>query len=398
MAINRLEKSKCTGCYACYNACPKNCITMERDEEGFAYPKINLDQCNDCGLCESSCPILNKVITKQNESKPAVYAAWSLNEEVRVNSTSGGLFSELAIYILNQGGYVCGARYGENQKIEHCLIQSVHDLSSIRQSKYAQSEVGLVYKEIRERLNNSETVLFCGTPCECAGLINFLKIKYEKLFVIDFVCRGSNSPKVYEKFLEYLEVKHRSKVKKVWFKNKTYGWNRFSTKVEFEDGQSYLEDRNHDIYILGYIKYNLYMRPSCANCQFKELRVSDITLADFWGVKLSDPSLDIEKGTSLVMIHSSKGNDLFEHIKANIFCESKTMEEALAGNSSIFTSPVMSSKRNYFFKNLDFMPYNELMKKCYKEKLSVKFKKNLKRVLRCCDFLVSRAIKTLKIL
>jgi len=383
MAINRLEKSKCTGCYACYNACPKNCITMEKDEEGFAYPKINLEQCNDCGLCESSCPILNKVIIKQNDGKPVVYAAWSLNEEIRVNSTSGGIFSEFAIHILNKGGYICSARYGENQKIEHCLINSVHDLSSIRQSKYAQSDVGLVYKEIRKLLNNNETVLFCGTPCECAGLINFLKKNYEKLIVIDFVCRGSNSPKVYEKFLEYLEVKHHSKVKKVWFKNKTYGWNRFSTKVEFEDGQNYLEDRNHDIYILGYIKYNLYMRPSCANCQFKELsRVSDITLADFWGVKLSDSSLDIEKGTSLVMINSCKGNDLFEQIKTNIFWESKTMEDALAGNASILISPVMSPKRDYFFKNLDSMSYNELMKRCCKEKISVELKSIVKRILK----------------
>jgi Coenzyme F420-reducing hydrogenase, beta subunit len=383
MAVNKLEKMKCTGCYACYNICPNNCISMEKDFEGFYYPKIDIELCTNCGLCESRCPILNKVKANDKFSIPTVYAAWSLNDEIRVNSTSGGIFSELAINILNKGGNVCGAMYGEYHKIEHSLINSVNDLALIRQSKYAQSDVGIAYRKIKELLNNNETVLFCGTPCQCAGLINFLNKKYENLVIIDFVCRGANSPKVYEKFLNYLEETHNSKVKKVWFKNKTYGWNRFSTKVEFEDGQNYLEDRYNDLYIVGYIKYNLYMRPSCADCQYKQFpRVSDITLADFWGIKLSNNSLDIEKGTSLVMINSSKGRDIFEQIKANIFCESKSLDDTLSGNPSILKSPVMNPKRNYFFKNLDTMPYDKLMKKCCKETFSIRTIRKTKRILK----------------
>lgn len=379
MSVEKLEKNRCTGCYACYNACQKNCISMNRDSEGFPYPQIDTDSCANCGLCERVCPVLNKLKVKTNKSVPDVYAAWSLNNKIRVNSTSGGIFSELALKFLETGGYICGARYGENQHIEHCIVNSSDGLEKIRQSKYAQSDVGYIYRDIKQLLVKGEKILFCGTPCECAGLLNYLNKKYDNLLIIDFVCRGSNSPKVYEKFLEYLEAKYHSKIKKVWFKNKTYGWNRFSTKVEFENGESYIEDRNNDMYIVGYIHYNLYMRPSCADCHYKTFpRVSDITLADFWGVKLTDSARDVEKGTSLVMLNSQKGVELFNRIKDSIFYEKKTLDDTLKGNPSILKSPVMNSKRDYFLKHLDDMPFEKLMRKCCRDNLSTRVKRKIK--------------------
>ena len=220
--IDKLKKEECTACAACVNICPKKCISMKEDEEGFEYPRIDFEKCIQCGLCEKICPILNKQKKEKYTDKPSVYAAWSLDEEIRFNSTSGGVFSELAKAILEKNGYVCGARYNENNMIEHTVINKKEDLEKIRQSKYAQSSIGKVYIKIKELLEKDNFVLFCGTPCECAGLSNFLKKDYEKLYLCDFVCRGSNSPKVYKKFLEYLEKKYKSKIKKVWFKNKKY--------------------------------------------------------------------------------------------------------------------------------------------------------------------------------
>ncbi len=392
MIVNELAKDKCTGCYACSNICPKNCITMKRDMEGFVYPMIDTKQCIECGLCGKTCPAINVVHNSENTKVPKVFAAWSLNEKIRVESTSGGVFSELALNALKKNSYLCGAQYGKDHHIEHCVVNTEEGLNKIRQSKYAQSDVGDNYKRVKELLQDGQKVLFCGTPCECAGLINFLGRKYDNLTIVDFVCRGSNSPKVYEKFLKYLENKYQSKISRVWFKNKTYGWNRFSTKVEFENGQDYLEDRFNDIYIVGYIRYNLYMRPSCANCQYKEFpRVSDITLADFWGVKLKDQEKNIENGTSLVMINSAHGEEIFEEIKENLFYEEKTLKDTLEGNPSILTSPVMNPKREYFFKNLDRMEFDVLAKKCFREKTTWKtvikkliprpVKKGLKKML-----------------
>lgn len=379
MAVDKLDKNKCTGCYSCYNGCPKNCISMKRDGEGFSYPQIDTDSCVNCGICEQVCPALNKITIETNKSIPNVYAAWSLNNEIRVDSTSGGIFSELALKFIETGGYICGARYGKNHHIEHCIVNSEDGLKKIRQSKYAQSDVGYAYRDIKQLLLKNERLLFCGTPCECAGLLNYLNKKYDNLFIIDFVCRGANSPKVYEKFLGYLEERYHSKIKRVWFKNKTFGWNRFSTKVEFENGQAYLEDRNNDMYIVGYIQHNLYMRPSCAKCQYKDFpRVSDITLADFWGVKLSNPMLDIENGTSLVMLNSQKGVELFNKIKSCIFCEEKTLNDTLKGNPSILESPTMNSKREYFFKNLDNMPFEKLFRKCCYDNMSARVRRKIK--------------------
>lgn len=361
--IDVLDKEECTACAACVNICPKKCIYMERDEEGFEYPKIDKEKCINCGLCEKICPIINNKKQYEN-SKPRIYAAWSLDEEIRYNSTSGGIFSEIAKIILNKNGFICGARYNEQNLVEHTIVNDNEGLKKIRQSKYTQSSIGLVYVKIKELLEKENWVLFCGTPCECAGLLNFLGKDYEKLVICDFVCRGSNSPKVYMKFLNYLESKYKSKIKKVWFKNKTYGWNRFSTKIEFENGKEYLKDRYSDLYIRGYIEENLYMRPSCSNCKFKGMsRKSDITLADFWGVKLEHKGMDIEKGTSLVMVNSKKGEEIFEEIKSNIFFEEKTIEEALEKNPSIIKEAKKSKNRDEFMNQLDDMPINKLIKK-----------------------------------
>jgi len=352
---------------------------MQTDGEGFLYPSINFNACSLCNLCERICPSLSS-LRNRNEYKPQIKAAWSLNEDVRFHSTSGGIFTEIAQSIIkNNNGYVIGARYTEDQLVEHYIIDTIEDIHLLRQSKYLQSNKTFIYKEIKKLLKNNKTVLFVGTPCEVSGLLNYLEKYYENLIVCDFVCLGANSPKVYLRYLNMLEKKYQSKVKKVWFKNKTYGWNKFCTKIEFENGDFYLQDRYSDHFMKGYIGlHKLYMRPCCECCKYKSIpRISDITLADFWGIGDKDSSLDPDKGTSLIMINSKKGHFLFNSIKENIFNIDCELKDALVGNPAIFNSAKMDSKRKLFFQEIDFLEFDQLINKYTKDSLWIKMKKIL---------------------
>lgn len=354
--VSEIAKEKCTGCGACQSVCPLKCITMQPDEKGFLYPQVEIRHCVNCGKCSMVCPVENKVERKMNDVEPETWAAWSLEHNIRYESTSGGVFTELALEVLRQKGYVCGARYNEEHMVEHIMINKVSDLGKIRQSKYVQSDTKKVYIEAEEYLKKGEYVLFCGTPCECAGMYNYLGKEYDNLLCVDFVCRGSNSPKVYKLFLQSLEEKYGSKVSRVWFKNKALGWRRFSTRVEFENGEVYSEDRYTDLYIRGYIAANLYMRDSCADCQYKTMpRISDITLGDFWGIKTESVGAETDGGTSLVMLNSSKGREIFKRIQHRLFVNKRTFSEACNGNKCILESPKFNEKANIFWQDVDVM-------------------------------------------
>lgn len=361
-----LIKKHCTACGACNNICPNNSIKMIADDEGFFYPSIDKEKCINCNLCKNSCPILNKLDCK-NKSHPRVYAAWSLDNEVRFNSTSGGVFTEFAKTVISKGGYVAGARYNKSHLVEHYIINAESEITLLRQSKYVQSQIGFVFKDIKKLLDKDKFVMFVGTPCESAGLLRFLNKSYENLLLCDFICRGANSPKAYFKYLESLKKQYSSNVKKVWFKNKINGWNKFCTKIEFENGNEYYADRYTDLFMRGYLKYNLYIRPSCSECNFKGFpRYSDITLADFWGVKLNDESIDTDKGTSLVIINSEKGKKYFDGLDDRIFKEESSLQAALSFNQCAVKSVDMGEKRDYFFSKIDEMDFDELMNKIIK--------------------------------
>lgn len=342
---------------------------METDKEGFWYPVINQTVCTECGACTNVCPVLHVPQRERNkreigileeENNPPIYAAWSLDQEIRYHSTSGGVFSELALTVFEEGGCVCGAIYDDQHMVKHAIVDKAENLAKLRQSKYVQSDMGAIYKEIGSLLNQGKKMLFCGSPCQCAGVFRYCKesgIDMGNLYLVDFICRGANSPKVYRKFLDELEGEHKSGVKKVWFKNKTYGWNRFSTKVEFENGEVYLEDRYHDAYIRGYIEENLFIRPSCAACHFKGMqRFSDLTLADFWGIQLKDISQNSDGGTSMAMIHTDKGQALWDSVASKVFSEAKGLEEAAMGNACLYNSALPGIHREQFMADLDKMP------------------------------------------
>ncbi len=337
--IESVEKSSCTGCGVCANACTS--ITMRADEEGFLYPAVNRATCSDCGNCVACCPVICPPPLPEKQKDHQVYAAWSLDEKVRYNSTSGGVFTELAKVILQHNGYVVGARYNNNHLVEHTMITRIEDIAKLRQSKYVQSETKNIYMKVEEALQTKKPVLFVGTPCQCVGLKTFLQKSYKNLIICDFICRGVNSPKVYLKYLKELEEKYGSRIKQVWFKNKTYGWNKFCTKIIFEDGQEYLGGRDTDPFMYGYIKQdlNLYMRPSCGNCKFKgERRPVDITLGDFWGVNLHESNRSTDYGVSVVIVATPKGRHYLELCEEVLYLEKHVIQEVIPYNKCIIES------------------------------------------------------------
>lgn len=364
--VDKIERKICTGCGACENICPVKAVFMNTDREGFWYPNIDRQTCIECGQCAAVCPVYQEktgIVTDRCEDSPLIYAAWSLNKDIRYHSTSGGVFSELALEVLASGGYISGAVYDKKQRVKHIVTNEKSELERIRQSKYVQSDMGNIYREIGSLLEKRKTVLFCGSPCQCAGVVQYCRekqISSEKLYLIDFICRGANSPKVYRKFLNELEEKYQSEIKKVWFKNKAYGWNRFSTRIDFDNGEQYLQDRYHDAYIRGYIEESLYIRPSCGCCRFKSLhRIADITLADFWGVHLEGQMLESDGGTSMVMLHTQKGRALWSGIQNNVYQVKKEIDEVIAGNFCFENSVKHGVNRDNFMQDLDAIPVIE---------------------------------------
>lgn len=378
--IDKALNCNCTGCSACVNACPVSAIAFVPNDKGFLIPKVDESKCIKCTKCLAVCPSLSP-LQKEGYREPAVFAAWNEDEAIRVDSTSGGVYSALAEEIISRGGYVIGAEYDGKFEVRHTIINSQKEIKKQRQSKYAQSNLGLIFRDVKKLLDAGALVLFCGTPCQSAGLQKYLNKDYDKLFCCDFICRGVISPKVYQKFLADICPSENS-LRKVHFKNKDFGWNRFSTKLTFEDGSFYQKDRNDDYYMRGYLRHNLYLRDCCYHCDYKSLpRISDISLGDFWGIGNYDPSLDNEQGTSVVLINSEKGITLFGWASNRLVSTERKIEEVLSGNSCLLNSAVCGEYRDYFFKKMDKVPFPKLIELIDEKSLKLSTKDKLLWVL-----------------
>lgn len=362
------NKVDCCGCNACGDICPTNAITFKNDIEGFWYPEVNTDKCINCHLCEKTCPMLHKADSVIRFDVPKVYAAYSKDEEIRIDSTSGGIFSVLGQNQYNKGSYVGGAVYNEDHTVSQIMNNEPSSLGKLRSSKYLQSNATNVYKKIKKLLSEQKRVLFCGTPCQIQALYRFLGNRdYDNLVTIDFICRGVNSPKVFLSYMKMLETQFGAKANRIKFKAKEWGWHRFSMRVNFENGKEYCKDRYHDLFFIGYLQSGNFARPSCYDCPFKGFpQKSDITLADFWGIENIDPTMDQDKGTSLVMVNSKKGEQLFNEIKNDIVWKQFTLEQARLCNPAMDSSLTPSNdNRNEFFNALDKDTFDKVAKRYF---------------------------------
>lgn len=365
----RIEsKEECCGCNACGDVCPKHAISFETDVEGFWYPKIDESKCINCGLCEKVCPVIHPADGVKRFEIPRVYAAYTKDEETRLDSTSGGIHSMLAKAMYVKGAFVGGAVYNEDHSVSQIIDDNPERLHEIRSSKYLQSNSEGVYKAIKKQLKEGKEVFFCGTPCQIHALYKYLGCEeIDNLTTCDFICRGVNSPKAFIKYMEMLERQYGAKAKKIKFKAKKWGWHNFSLRVEFENGKEYCKDRWHDLFFIGYLQAGIFTRPSCYQCHFKGFpQKSDITLADFWGIEKIDKAMDQDKGTSLVMVNSEKGMTLFNAIKDSIIYREFSIEDARQGNPAMEDSlKAANPNREEFFEALDKEKFEIVAKKYF---------------------------------
>lgn len=373
--IDIKEKHNCCGCGACVQICPKQCISMSADNEGFLYPHVNNVICIDCGLCERVCPVIN-----QNEPKEplAVYAAKNTNEEIRLKSSSGGIFTLLAEQVIADNGVVFGARFNENWEVIHDYTETVEGLEPFRGSKYVQSIIGDNFKVAKQFLNNGRKVLFSGTPCQIAGLKKFLRKDYENLLTVEVVCHGVPSPMVWRDYLDYKRAKRAAGkntvssslnelpvITGISFRDKTNGWKKFGFKICYAASEAAensvsksanianceITPFNEDIFMKGFLK-NLYLRPSCYHCAARQGKSgADISIADYWGVQTIHPEIDDDKGTGLVLINTKQGANYYNLITNKIKSLISSYDKAVMQNPCIVKSVKEPNRRQQFWQN-----------------------------------------------
>lgn len=354
--ISLIDNKKCTGCGACYNKCPVNAIEMKLDAEGFFFPVVN-ETCVDCGQCYNVCPVV-KPVDKNKE--PESYAVWA-DDETRLKSSSGGMFSLLSKVVFDKGGVVFGARYSEDYRsVYHAKAENMEELVPLRGSKYVQSSTELTYRDAEKYLKENRVVLYTGCPCQIAGLYNYLGKDYDNLYTADLVCHGANSVTAYQSFIK--EYSNGKDIAKVDFRDKKhYGWST-TISMDFKDGSekksSFKDTKWYDGFLEGIINRN-----NCYSCPYASAsRVADITMADCWQISRTNPSYDDRKGTSLVLVNSEKGKKIFKETQKNMkLCEVVSLEEVRKYNGQLNKPTKMHKSRKFFFSHLEKEGYHKAL-------------------------------------
>lgn len=374
------ENKDCCGCSACVQRCPKHCISMREDSEGFLYPVVDETLCIDCSLCEKACPVLHQGEPRQPLQ---VFAAMNPDEEIRMQSSSGGIFTMLAEQTIEHGGVVFGAAFDERWEVEHRYAETKEGLSAFRGSKYVQSRIGDTFKQAEQFLKQGRNVLFSGTPCQIAGLKLYLRREYDNLLTVDLVCHGVPSPGVFRAYLE--EEKRRFAhqrekntvspspifhlsggyslktsfddvvIKAMSFRDKRLGWKKYSFAFVLSKASAAGEQNSVSLsypfydnpFMKGFLA-DLYLRPSCYACPAKKLKSgSDITLGDFWGIESVMPEIDDDKGASSVVVNTAKGKSILNSIRAEYHIVS--YRQVCQKNPAIIRSCSVPYRRRAFF-------------------------------------------------
>ena len=364
------DAKSCTGCGSCAQACPKNCIKMQENAEGFLHPVTDESLCVKCGLCGKSCHILH--MPEKHASK--FYMCWNQNKEVLKKSSSGGVFTAVAQEIFNRGGVVFGAYQDfRERKVYHVQVNSFEELDKVRLSKYCQSDMKAVCKQIREFLNSEKPVFFCGTACQVAGVLQYIKnssakSKINLLYTADVLCHGVASQKTVNAFLKSKEKKAKKKIKKYYFrvKNKKYSWHSGCGRMRlvFEDNSEFVAELGNDTYFMGF-NNNLFLRESCYRCRYCGTeRISDFTIADYWGVpENSVPPEQLHFGVSVMTVNTEKANSLLPALQKTMQIQSISPETAVSHNRSFQKPNPRHSARDDYFRMIDTQDYDTVIEK-----------------------------------
>jgi len=351
------DRSNCTGCSACVNSCPKDAIRMVRDKEGFSYPVIDGECCVRCGRCTNVCPMLRE---RETMPMPAAFAAWNKDDKIRKDSTSGGVFSALAEYVMEGGGVVYGAAMDGNQHLHHVACFRKEDLWRLRGAKYVQSDLGQIFREIKEMLK-TRSVLFSGTPCQVDGLYRYLGGRPENLITCDLVCHGVPSPGVWEDMARSIEKRRKKKLQAVRFRNKVEGWQNSHFTTVYDDGTVDSAPLMNTEYGRAFGRA-LFLRPSCHQCAYTNLnRPGDFTLGDFWGLRPDELPEQQEKGISLLLVNTTHGSHVFDQLP--LARQSFPIERAVAGNPRLATPIPQSGDRAAFFASYALEPFDKVRKR-----------------------------------
>lgn len=403
--INIKEPKDCCGCNACAQRCPKHCIILTEDHEGFLYPKVNTELCIECGLCEKVCPVINQ---KPKKGPLEVYAAINPDEQIRKESSSGGIFTLLAEKIIQENGVVFGARFDENWEVRHDYTETIEGLAVFRSSKYVQSRIEDNYLKAEKFLKEKRKVLFSGTPCQIAGLKKFLRKEYDNLLTVDFICHGVPSTKVWRMYLDetcrnlikrgsssnFIDEGRRSYIEAINFRHKILGWKRFSFFLKLNSAfiqsekntEGIFEPFSENAFMKAFLSDTI-LRPSCYQCPCKSGKsTSDITIADYWNIQQVLPEFDDDKGISLVLTNTSKGENIFS--SCNVIYKKTGYEESKGKNGGFHEKINIPLKREYFFTEINKLDINlsqliiQVTRKSFPYRIKLKIKKAIKKLIR----------------
>ncbi|MCR5362148.1 MAG: Coenzyme F420 hydrogenase/dehydrogenase, beta subunit C-terminal domain [Bacteroidales bacterium] len=361
------ERDKCTGCLACYNVCRHSAIQVASDDEGFLRPVINSSLCVGCHLCQKVCPVLQGA-TRINAPAQA-YAAWAKDKSIHRKSSSGGVFSVIAIEVLKQKGVVFGAAFDKEWNVGHCCAEDLKQLEALRGSKYLQSNIGLTYRDVEDKLKAGKIVLFVGTPCQVEGLNHYISMRQVadvRLITIDLACHGVPTAKVFKDYIGYLEKCKGRKIRSFSFRDKHWSWNRYNTKAVFSGGDTYLGKWEEDCYMRGFLR-DIFLRPSCHGCIYANaIRQGDITLSDYWNYSpQAGEIVDHDYGVSVVLVNSEKGRHWIDVVKEAMVIYPREIENALKSSPPYQYPFPESPERMSFWEDYNKNGFNYLIGKYF---------------------------------